>query len=158
MFLITNLRAMKAIIQRVSAASVVVEGETIGKIGQGYLILLGVTHADTEKDSAALANKTLGLRIFQDDEGKMNRSIEDVAGSILVISQFTLYADTRKGNRPSFVNAAPHVQAKAIYDDFVEQLRQKIGRDRVQTGQFAAVMSVALVNEGPVTITLSTDD
>ena len=149
---------MKAVIQRVSSASVQVDGEPIGNIAQGYLLLLGVTHTDSEKESDYLANKTVTLRVFQDNDGKMNRSIEDIGGSILVISQFTLYADTRKGNRPSFVNAAPHALAQELYEDFVERLRRKLGNERVQTGRFAADMSVSLVNDGPVTITLSTDD
>ena len=154
---LTNLRAMKAIIQRVSSASVAVEGRITGEVAQGYIILLGVTHDDSEKDAEALAHKTINLRIFQDAAGKMNLAIDDIGGDILVISQFTLYADTRKGNRPSFVRAAPPAHAEALYGHYVSALRSKLGEPRIATGVFGADMKVSLVNDGPVTIELSTD-
>jgi len=148
---------MKAIIQRAARGSVTVEGETIGSIGPGYVILLGVREGDTEEDARALACKTVNLRIFSDDAGKMNRSIQDIGGAILVISQFTLYADTRKGNRPSFIRAGAPELAESLYDRYTESLRAELGPDRVQTGRFGAMMQVEIVNDGPVTIELSTD-
>ncbi|MFT5240548.1 MAG: D-tyrosyl-tRNA(Tyr) deacylase [Candidatus Promineifilaceae bacterium] len=148
---------MKALIQRVQHAAVVVDDETIGKIGQGFLILLGVTHADDASNAATLATKTANLRVFQDDDGKMNRSLCDVDGEALVISQFTLYADTRKGNRPSFVRAADPDLANALYEHYIAKLRNLLSQDRVSTGRFAADMKVSLLNDGPVTIELNTD-
>ena len=148
---------MKAIIQRVTRGSVSVADETIGAIGPGYVILLGVRGGDEEAGACALACKTVNLRIFSDDAGKMNRSIQDVHGEILVISQFTLYADTRKGNRPSFVRAAPPELAEALYERYVNALRAELGEARVQTGRFRADMQVEILNDGPVTLELTTD-
>jgi len=151
------LFTMKAIIQRATRGSVTIDGETVGSINQGYVILLGVREGDTEDAARALANKTVNLRIFSDDAGKMNRSVQDIGGSILVISQFTLYADTRKGNRPSFIRAGSPELAESLYELYIEALRAELGADRVQTGRFGAMMQVELVNDGPVTIELSTD-
>lgn len=148
---------MKALIQRVASASVDVAGKTIGKTGRGYLVLLGVTHGDTDTCARKLAAKTLNLRVFEDEAGKMNLSVCDIGGEILVVSQFTLYADTRKGNRPSFINAAPPELAKALYLEYVEALRREIGVNRVATGEFGAEMKVSLLNDGPVTIELIVD-
>ena len=148
---------MKVIIQRVSEAAVSVDGTTVGRIGTGFLVLLGVRHADTEDDARFLARKTVGLRVFSDAAGKMNEALNDIDGAVLVISQFTLYGDTRKGNRPSFVGAAPPEQAEALYTCYIEALRSRLGADRVAAGRFGAMMQVSLTNEGPVTIELSTD-
>jgi len=136
-------------VQRVSEASVEVAGETVGSIGGGLLLLLGITHADTTAQADFLAAKIAGLRIFPDEEGKMNRSVKDAAGSILVVSQFTLYGDTRKGRRPSFDAAAPPEQARTLYEYFVECLRA--AGFEVRTGVFQATMQVKLINDGPVT-------
>jgi D-tyrosyl-tRNA(Tyr) deacylase len=143
---------MRAVIQRVSKASVTVEGRVIGEIGPGLLVLLGVSGSDRESDADYLAEKVAGLRIFEDSEGKMNRSVADLAGEVLVISQFTLYGDVRRGKRPSFDAAARPEIARNLYEYFVAQLRQR--GLRCQTGQFQAAMSVSLVNEGPVTVLL----
>ncbi|NQU38804.1 MAG: D-tyrosyl-tRNA(Tyr) deacylase [Lentisphaerae bacterium] len=148
---------MKAIIQRVTRGSVTVNSQTIGSIGPGYVVLLGVREGDSDDDARVLACKTVHLRIFSDEAGKMNRAIQDINGDILVISQFTLYADTRKGNRPSFVRAAPPATAEALYERYVAALRAELGHARVQTGRFRATMLVELVNDGPVTLELSTD-
>ena len=146
---------MRACIQRVSSASVIVENETVGQIEQGLLVLLGVADGDTEADLQLLARKIAELRIFEDAEERMNLSVKDVGGAIFVVSQFTLLANCRKGRRPSFTQAAPPEQANAYYQKFVELLRcQNIP---VATGTFQAMMSVHLVNEGPVTIWLDTD-
>lgn len=145
---------MKALIQRVRRGAVAVEGRVIGEIAQGYVVLLGVKKGDTEADAQYLAEKTAALRIFPDDQLRMNRSIMEVGGSILVISQFTLHADTRKGNRPSFIQAAGAEQAKALYDTYVADLRHIMGEARVATGQFQAMMVVDISNDGPVTIEL----
>lgn len=143
---------MRAVVQRVSRASVTVEGEIVGAIGKGFVVLLGVTHDDSEADAAYLAEKILGLRIFEDDAGKMNLALGDVQGECLVVSQFTLYGDCRKGRRPSFVAAAGPEQAERLYESFVGCLREKgIG---VATGRFRAHMDVELVNDGPVTLLL----
>lgn len=141
---------MKACVQRVHEAYVEVDGEVIGQIGQGLLVLLGVGHNDTERDADYLVVKLAGLRIFEDDEGKMNRSLLDVAGQMLVVSQFTLWGDCRKGRRPSFVAAAPPELAEQLYDYFVDAVKWR-GID-VATGQFRAHMDVALINDGPVTL------
>lgn len=121
-------------------------------IGKGYLILLGIKAGDTESDAAYVADKCASLRVFDDAEGKMNLSVKDVNGSVLVVSQFTLYGDTRKGNRPSFIEAAPPDTAEPLYEHFVERMRLLIGSDHVATGVFRAMMEVALVNDGPVTV------
>ena len=147
---------MRAVIQRVTRARVEVDGETTGEIGHGFLILLGVGRDDTEREVAMLAGKVAVLRVFQDDDGKMNRSLLDVGGSALVVSQFTLHADVRKGRRPSFVGAAPPEQAEALYLKFVDALAAQ--GVPVATGRFQAMMDVHLVNSGPVTLILDTDD
>jgi D-tyrosyl-tRNA(Tyr) deacylase len=152
---------MKAVLQRVLSASVKVEGEEVGATRNpatgdtvGLLVLLGVQAGDSEADSAFLARKTAELRIFQDDEGKMNRSVQEVNGSILVISQFTLIADWRKGRRPGFSGAAPPAEGERLYVHFVEELK-KLGV-AVENGIFGADMKVSLVNDGPVTIVMDT--
>ncbi len=141
---------MRAVVQRVSRARVRVENEVTGQINQGLLILLGVTHSDTSEQAQWLADKIVSLRIFQDSEGKMNRDITEVGGSVLVVSQFTLYGNAQKGRRPSFVEAAPPEIAVPLYEDFVNGIRAN--GVPVETGRFGAMMEVELVNEGPVTI------
>ena len=143
---------MRAVIQRVSRAQVTVDGKVHGSIGIGLLVLLGVAADDSDADLAYLAEKTAGLRIFEDDAGKMNRSVEQAGGALLVVSQFTLLGDVRRGRRPSFDGAAPPQIADALYQRYVELLRGK-GLN-VQTGVFQAMMNVELVNDGPVTILL----
>ncbi|MFZ2653390.1 MAG: D-aminoacyl-tRNA deacylase [Victivallales bacterium] len=143
---------MKVVVQRVSSASVEIEGNIAGSIGKGFLILLGVTHADTEKDVAFLVEKCLNLRVFEDKDKKMNLSIQDVKGEMLLISQFTLYGDASKGRRPSFTQAAHPVIAVPLYNTFICELR-KSGL-KVETGVFGADMNVSLCNDGPVTILL----
>ena len=143
---------MRAVVQRVSRAKVTVNGWTAGEIGLGLLVLLGVGQQDTEADAAYLAEKISGLRIFEDEDGKMNRSVRDVSGSVLVVSQFTLYGDVRRGKRPSFDEAAPPELARRLYELFVEKI-QAAGL-RCETGRFQEMMQVELVNEGPVTILL----
>lgn len=145
---------MRVVVQRVSSASVTVEGKIVGSIGNGLLIFLGIKNGDTQTDATYLAEKCSSLRIFDDAEGKMNRSLKDIGGSVLVVSQFTLYGDARKGNRPSYTDAAPPAVSEPLYDYFVQQLRLLLGADRVDTGTFRAMMDVALVNSGPVTIIL----
>lgn len=146
---------MKAVIQRVSSASVVVDGEQVGAIGPGLLVLLGVGRSDTSKDVEYLANKIIGLRIFEDEDGKMNLSVRDIDGQVLIVSQFTLWGDCRKGRRPSFVEAAPPELAEKLYLDFVD----KVAACDVPTatGRFRAMMDVHLVNDGPVTLILDTE-
>ncbi len=140
------------VLQRVSQASVVVDGETVGAVGPGFLALVGIGHDDTPQTVDWMAEKTAVLRVFEDDAGKMNRSILDVGGSVLAVSQFTLYGDCRKGRRPAFTDAAPPELAKSLYERYVEKLKEQgIG---VQTGVFAADMKVSLVNDGPVTMIL----
>jgi D-tyrosyl-tRNA(Tyr) deacylase len=143
---------MRAVIQRVSRAKVTVNGETTGKIERGLLVLLGVGSGDTRADADYLAEKTTGLRIFEDPDGKMNLSAADVDGAVLVVSQFTLYGDVRRGKRPSFDAAAPPQQARELYEYFVEKIRA--AGLRCETGRFQEMMRVELVNEGPVTILL----
>jgi len=142
---------MRILIQRVNEASVEIDKRITSRIGVGLLVLVGIEEADTPVDSEWLAMKVTGLRIFDDDKGVMNRSVVDVEGEILVVSQFTLHAMTRKGNRPSYIRAAKHEIAIPLYEHFCEELSQKLGK-KVQTGTFAADMKVALVNNGPVTI------
>jgi len=139
-------------VQRVSRAQVVIAGEVTGQIGLGLLILLGVGHDDTEADANYLAEKIAGLRVFEDDSGKMNRSVQDVGGSVLAVSQFTLYGDVRRGKRPSFDRASPPEKARQLYEFFVERIRST--GLRCETGRFQEMMKVELVNEGPVTILL----
>lgn len=143
---------MRAVIQRVRSAQVEVEQQIVGQIEIGLVVLLGVQVGDTERDLAYLVDKTSGLRIFPDSEGKMNLSVQDVGGSLLVVSQFTLLGDCRKGKRPSFAQAAPPEIAKTMYEAFIEQARQRTLR--VETGVFQADMQVSLCNDGPVTVIL----
>ena len=143
---------MKVVLQRVSRASVSVEGETIGSIGVGYLVLVGFTPGDGDSQLQWMADKILGLRLFPDDAGKMNRDLGEVGGALLVVSQFTLYGDTRKGRRPSFVHAASPDEATALYEQFVAALLARGAP--VETGSFGAMMAVELVNDGPVTVVL----
>jgi len=146
---------MRAVIQRVSRARVAVDGEITGEIGGGILVLLGVSKKDSEKEAVYLLEKTLNLRIFEDSEGKMNLSILDIKGALLVVSQFTLYGDARKGRRPSFIDAAAPGEANRLYEFFVTAARRQISK--VGTGRFQAMMDVELVNDGPVTILLDSD-
>jgi D-tyrosyl-tRNA(Tyr) deacylase len=143
---------MRAVVQRVSRAQVTVGEETVGEIGRGLLVLLGVTHADTEVDADYLADKIAGLRIFEDENGKMNLDAASVGGGVLVVSQFTLYGDVRRGKRPSFDAAAPPEHARQLYEYFVERIRA--AGLPCQTGRFQEMTQVELVNDGPVTILL----
>jgi D-aminoacyl-tRNA deacylase len=143
---------MRVILQRSKNASVTVEGTITGAIDKGYVLLVGITHTDTEEDVAYVAKKIADLRIWEDEEGKMNRSILEVGGDILSVSQFTLYADTRKGKRPSFIEAARPEQAEPLWLAFNEQLKSH--GLHVETGIFGAMMDVALINDGPITITV----
>ena len=145
---------MKALVQRVTEASVTIDGEVVAEIGRGYLVLFGVTHGDTEAMADKLASRVVKLRIFEDNSGKTNKSIEDVAGSIIVVSQFTLYADTDHGNRPGFSDAARPELAIPLYERFVADLRAALGPERVGTGRFGADMKVRLLNDGPFTVEL----
>lgn len=143
---------MRAVVQRVSRASVTVDGEVTGEIARGFLVLLGVAEDDTQEDVVYLANKVAGLRVFEDDAGKMNLALQDVGGKLLVVSQFTLLGDCRKGRRPSFVKAAEPAKANALYGSFVAELRGQ--GFEVETGRFQEHMDVELVNDGPVTLLL----
>lgn len=143
---------MKVVLQRSGLATVRIEGETTGSIDKGYVLLVGVTHADSEEDAAYLAKKIAGLRLWEDTEGKMNHSILEVGGDILSVSQFTLYGDVKKGRRPSFIEAARPEQAKPLWEYFNRKLEEE--GLRVKTGVFGAMMDVELVNDGPVTIIL----
>ena len=145
---------MKAWVQRVTEASVTIEGEKVAEIGQGYLVLLGVGVGDAEKASDEIADRIVKLRIFEDENGKINKSIEDVRGSVIVVSQFTLYADTAHGRRPGFSNAARPEQAIPLYERVVEKLREALGAERVGTGRFGADMKVRLLNDGPFSVEL----
>jgi len=147
---------MRLVIQRVSEARVTIGGNTAGSIGPGLVILAGIAKTDTETEADYLSDKVLGLRIFPDQEGKMNRNVAEASGSILVVSQFTLYGDCRRGRRPSFDDAASPQQAQALYDYLVARLRA--GPVKVATGVFQATMEVSLVNQGPVTILMDTAD
>ena len=146
---------MRAVVQRVSRAKVTINDCISGEIGHGLLVLLGVGRDDTETDAEYLAEKIAGLRIFGDEEGKMNRNVHDVAGSVLAVSQFTLYGDVRRGKRPSFDAAAPPERARQLYEFFVERIRA--AGLRCETGRFQEMMQVELVNDGPVTILLDSD-
>lgn len=146
---------MRAVIQRVSRAQVSVAGEVTGRIGAGILILLGVSRTDAEKEALSVLEKTLNLRIFDDADGKMNLSLLDVGGGLLVVSQFTLYGDARKGRRPSFIEAAAPVRANELYEFFVSEARKQISQ--VETGRFQAMMDVESTNDGPVTILIDSD-
>ena len=143
---------MKAVVQRVSKAEVVVGGQSVGRIGEGILALVAISRNDTEKELLWMARKIVELRIFDDSEGKLNLSLQDVKGQLLVVSQFTLYGDCRKGRRPSYIEAAPPAEAEKLYQDFVSIMRQFV--PDVQTGQFQAMMEVTLTNSGPVTLIL----
>jgi len=149
-----RLGGMRAVIQRVSSARVVVDDEVVGGIELGLLVLLGITHSDTEAEARWLAEKIAGLRIFQDADGKMNRDVAEVAGKVLVVSQFTLYGECQKGRRPSFIDAARPEQAEPLYESFINALKA-VGI-RTATGRFGAMMQVELVNYGPVTIIIDT--
>jgi D-tyrosyl-tRNA(Tyr) deacylase len=142
---------MKVVIQRVSEASVMIDGKVHNQINQGFVVLLGVGQTDDEQDINYMVQKILGLRIFSDAEGKMNYSLEDVKGEILLISQFTLFASTKKGNRPSYIDAAPPGMAIPLYEKFIEVITASLG-SRLKTGIFGADMKVSLINDGPVTI------
>ncbi len=146
---------MRAVVQRVSRARVSVGSETTGEIGHGILLLLGVSSHDTEKDAVYLLEKTLNLRIFEDSDGKMNESLIDSGGGLLVVSQFTLYGDTRKGRRPSYIDAARPDDANRLYEYFVAEARKRLAN--VATGRFQAMMDVELVNDGPVTLILDSE-
>ena len=146
---------MRAVLTRVKSASVTVDGKVIGKIGPGFLILLGVTHEDTEAQAVKLADKLMGLRIFEDENEKMNRSLADVGGQVLVVSQFTLYGNCKKGRRPEFLAAARPEIAVPLYEKFVALCRDK--GFHVETGEFGAYMQVESVNDGPVTLIVDTD-
>ena len=146
---------MRAVLTRVKSASVTVDGSVIGQIGQGFLILLGVTHEDTEAQAVKLADKLMGLRIFEDENGKMNRSLEDVGGQVLVVSQFTLYGNCKKGRRPEFLAAARPEIAIPLYEKFIALCRDK--GFSLETGEFGAEMLVESVNDGPVTLIVDTD-
>lgn len=144
---------MRVVLQRVSEASVTIEGSIVGEIGAGHVLLVGFTPGDSEEQVTWMAEKIIGLRVFGDEDGKMNLSLDDVDGSLLVVSQFTLYGDTRKGRRPSFVHAASPEIAVPLYERFVALLEARLP-GRVATGRFGAMMDVALVNDGPVTLVL----
>lgn len=145
---------MKAWIQRVDEAAVDIAGETVAQIGRGYLVLLGITHGDTEELADEMAERIFTLRICEDENGKTNKSVEDVGGSVIVVSQFTLYADTSHGRRPGFSNAARPELAEPLYERVVAKLREKMGVSRVGTGRFGAEMKVRLVNDGPFSVEL----
>jgi D-aminoacyl-tRNA deacylase len=146
---------MRAVVQRVEKASVTVEGRLVGEIGGGLLVLLGVAKSDRETDADYLIEKIMGLRIFEDEQGKMNRSVGEVSGAILMVSQFTLYGDVRRGKRPSFDEAARPEEARRLYDYAVKKIRD--AGLRCETGEFQAMMKVELVNDGPVTILLDSE-
>ena len=146
---------MRIVIQRVSRAKVSVENNVIGEINRGILVLLGVADGDSETDAVYLIEKTLNLRIFEDADDKMNLSLADIKGDLLVVSQFTLYGDVRKGRRPSFIKAAAPAEANRLYEFFVSEARKQIAK--VETGKFQAMMDVELINDGPVTILLDSE-
>ena len=148
---------MKAWIQRVARASVTIDGARVAEIGRGYLVLLGITHSDTEAEADKIASRLPVLRLFTDANDQMNLSLEDVGGSIIVVSQFTLYADTAHGRRPGFSNAARPEHAEPLYERVVAQLRARLGAARVGTGRFGAHMEVELLNDGPVSVELRAD-
>jgi D-tyrosyl-tRNA(Tyr) deacylase len=145
---------MRALVQRVKRCSVSIEGKLTSSIGMGVLVFLGVKNSDAKIDAEYLAERCASLRIFDDEAGKMNLSVKDVNGEVMVVSQFTLYGDTRKGNRPSYTDAAPQQIAEVLYDHFITHVRKLLGEKRVATGVFRAMMDVKLVNDGPVTLML----
>jgi D-tyrosyl-tRNA(Tyr) deacylase len=148
---------MKALIQRVTKSKVIIDRKVVGEIGKGYVILLGVKEGDSEKEADLIAEKIINLRVMSDENDKMNLSIKDADGEILVVSQFTLYADTTGGRRPSFIRAAKPELAEKLYLYFIDKLKQ-LGVKNVQTGEFGAYMTVEIVNDGPVTIMLDTEE
>jgi len=148
---------MRIVLQRVSEASVKIDNQLVGKISKGLLLLLGIEHEDEKSDADWLIQKVIGMRIFSDSDDKMNLSINEIKGEFLVVSQFTLHASTKKGNRPSFIQAARPEKAIPLYDYFCEQLQQ-VSESKVQTGKFGADMKVSLVNDGPVTIVIDSKD
>jgi D-tyrosyl-tRNA(Tyr) deacylase len=143
---------MRAVVQRVSEGSVAIDGKVHARIGKGFVILLGIRNGDTREAAEYLADKCSYLRVFEDSQGKMNLSLHDVGGEALVVSQFTLYGDAQKGNRPGFTDAARPEEAEPLYEHFVQRMRSVLGDSRVQTGVFRAMMDVTIVNTGPVTI------
>ena len=145
---------MKAWVQRVSEASVTIDGEVVSSIGRGFLVLLGVTHSDTPREADDIAARIATLRIFEDSNGKSNLSLEDTGGSVIVVSQFTLYADTAHGRRPGYSAAAPRPVAEPLYEQVVARLRDRLGPERVGTGRFGADMKVRLLNDGPFSVEL----
>ena len=145
---------MKAWVQRVSEASVTIDGEVVSSIGRGFLVLLGVTHSDTSREADDIAARIATLRIFEDSNGKSNLSLEDTGGSVIVVSQFTLYADTAHGRRPGYSAAAPRPVAEPLYEQVVARLRDRLGPERVGTGRFGADMKVRLLNDGPFSVEL----
>ena len=147
---------MRALVQRVSHASVTIDGVVHGKIGQGFLVLLGITDGDTEDDAVYLADKTVKMRVFTDENDKMNRSLADVGGGLLIVSQLTLYGDCRKGNRPSFTDAGAPDHADRLYEYFMERCRMHV--EKVAHGEFGADMKVELLNDGPFTLMLDSKD
>lgn len=147
---------MRAVIQRVSECKVIVNQEIVGQISKGLLVFLGITHTDTSKEIDYLIKKILNLRIFEDEQGKMNVSVNDIQGEVMVVSQFTLYGDTQKGNRPSFIQAAKPEIAIPLYEEFLEKLKKSTTL-KIQNGIFGADMKVHLINEGPVTIHIDTN-
>ncbi len=148
---------MRLLLQRVKRGSVTVDGQIVGAVGLGLVVLVGITHTDTRAEAELLARKTANLRIFEDEQGKMNRSALEVGGGILVVSQFTLYADSRRGRRPSFIDAAPPEIAAPLVEVFADALRAE-GIERIERGVFGAVMQVEIINDGPVTIWLDSAD
>lgn len=149
---------MKAVIQRVSEAKVEIDGQIVGEIRAGLLILLGITHEDTVDDADYLIKKITQMRIFNDQEGKMNFSISEVNGAVLVVSQFTLHAKTKKGNRPSYIEAARPEVAIPLYEQFVAKFKAELGTSKIATGEFGAMMQVQLINDGPVTIIIDSKE
>lgn len=148
---------MRALVQRVKEGDVTIDGKVHSSIGPGYVILLGVGKGDTENDARFLADKCAALRVLEDAGGKMNLSLRDVGGSVLVISQFTLYGDAQRGNRPSFSDAAPPEEAERLYGLFVERMKSALSPDSVRTGVFGAMMQVKIINDGPVTILIESN-
>lgn len=148
---------MRVVVQRVTEASVTINGETISAINEGLLLLIGITHSDSENEIDRITRKIVTLRIFDDEKGVMNRSVQDIGGSILAVSQFTLYGNCKKGNRPSYIDAAPGAVSEPLYDAFCDRLEQLLP-DKIQRGRFGADMKVQLLNNGPVTILLDSNN
>lgn len=148
---------MRVVVQRVTEASVTIDGETISAINEGLLLLIGITHSDSENEIDRITRKIVTLRIFDDEKGVMNRSVQDIGGSILAVSQFTLYGNCKKGNRPSYIDAAPSAVSEPLYDAFCDRLEQLLP-GKIQRGRFGADMKVHLLNNGPVTILLDSNN